>query len=300
MRARWQRWAEQRFLWQGHKLLRQKDVLVFVYRPGYIYVALILITFIAGVNYANNLILAFCFLISALLCISFYLAYRQLKGLEITLDYDEVGQLGQHVELIVTLSQTQPRPRYLKVSVGRDQQYVHFKEHSQQIHFHFQPEQRGAFFYPDLTLMSIYPLGLVRAWTHLYLKQQLITWVAPKAELAMHDQHSMQVQGADEFYALKNYQVGDRLNQVAWKQLARGQGMYIKQFTPHSEPKQMLIDYAAMPALEHEQKLALMMGLVEQCERQQQAYSLKLPQQQLVLGLGEQQLQQVKRLLAEA
>lgn len=300
MRAQWQRWVERRFLWQGHKLLKQKDVLVFVYRPGYIYVALILITFVAGVNYANNLILAFCFLISSLLCISFYLAYRQLKGLEITLDYDDVGQVGQAVELIVTLSQTQPRERYLSVNVGLEKQYLHLQHSSQQLRFHFYPAQRGAFYYPDLSLMSVYPLGLVRAWTHLYLKQQLITWVAPQAVIQPHQQQSMLEAGMDEFYELKNYQLGDSLTYVAWKQLARGQGMYIKQFAPHAEQQQLLIDYAALGMHDHEQKLKVMMGLVEQCEQQQQPYAIKLPQQQLSLGLGEAQLQQAKRLLAEA
>lgn len=300
MRAQWQRWAERRFLWQGHKLLKQKDVLVFVYRPGYIYVALILITFVAGVNYANNLILAFCFLISSLLCISFYLAYRQLKGLEITLDYDDVGQVGQAVELIVTLSQTQPRERYLSVNVGLEKQYLHLQHSSQQLRFHFYPAQRGEFYYPDLSLMSMYPLGLVRAWTHLYLKQQLITWVAPQAVIQPHQQQSMLEAGMDEFYELKNYQLGDSLTYVAWKQLARGQGMYIKQFAPHAEQQQLLIDYAALGMHDHEQKLKVMMGLIEQCEQQQQPYAIKLPQQQLSLGLGEAQLQQAKRLLAEA
>ena len=300
MRAQWQRWAERRFLWQGHKLLKQKDVLVFVYRPGYIYVALILITFMAGVNYANNLILAFCFLISSLLCVSFYLAYRQLKGLEITLDYDEVGQVGHAVELIVTLSQTQPRERYLSVNVGLEKQYVHLQHSSQQLRFHFYPAQRGAFYYPDLSLMSVYPLGLVRAWTHVYLKQQLITWIAPQAAFSHQAQQTVLEQGMDEFYELKNYQVGDSLTYVAWKQLARGQGMYIKQFAPHAEQQQLLIDYAAINLHDHEQKLKVMMGLVEQCERQQQPYAIKLPRQQLSLGLGEAQLQQAKRLLAEA
>jgi uncharacterized protein (DUF58 family) len=300
MREHWQRWIEQRFIWQGRKLLKQKDVLVFIYRPGYIYVVLILITFIAGINYANNLILAFCFLISALLCISFYLAYLQLKGLEITLDYDDVGQVGQKVELLVSLSQTHLRPRYLKVAVGHEQRHIHFAGHTQQVSFHFQPEQRGAFYYPDLSLISIYPFGLVRAWTHLYLKQQLITWVAPKAAHTHHQQQHAEQQGIDEFYELKSYQTGDQLNQVAWKQLARGQGMYIKKFVPQAEQQHLLIDYAAIPVAEHEQKLQMMMGLVEECEQKNVSYTVKLLNKELPLGGGQEQLQQVKRLLAEA
>ncbi len=61
----WQEWLAKRFQFSQQKQLSQKDVLVFIYQQGYLYLVLILITFVAGVNYANNLILGFCFLISA-------------------------------------------------------------------------------------------------------------------------------------------------------------------------------------------------------------------------------------------
>ena len=79
----WQNWIKTRFKFDRHKALKQKDILVFIYQQGYLYLVLILITFIAGVNYGNNLILGFCFLISAILCISFYLTFKQLHELEI-------------------------------------------------------------------------------------------------------------------------------------------------------------------------------------------------------------------------
>ncbi len=79
----WQNWIKTRFKFDRHKTSKQKDILVFIYQQGYLYLVLILITFIAGVNYGNNLILGFCFLISAILCISFYLTFKQLHELEI-------------------------------------------------------------------------------------------------------------------------------------------------------------------------------------------------------------------------
>ena len=57
----WQNWINKRFKFKAEKQLTQKDVLVFIYQQGYVYVVLILITFIAGVNYANNLILVVLF-----------------------------------------------------------------------------------------------------------------------------------------------------------------------------------------------------------------------------------------------
>src|SRR5690554_7540209 len=93
----WQHWLEKRFQFQQKKRLTQKDVLVFIYQQGYLYLVLILITFVAGINYANNLILGFCFLISAILCISFYLTFKQLHGLQ--LDRKSTRLNSSHVRI---------------------------------------------------------------------------------------------------------------------------------------------------------------------------------------------------------
>ena len=79
----WQNWVNKRFKFEEFKQLTQKDILIFIYQQGYLFLILIFITFIAGVNYANNLILGFCFLISSILCISFYLTFKQLYVLKI-------------------------------------------------------------------------------------------------------------------------------------------------------------------------------------------------------------------------
>ena len=62
---------------------------------GFLYLVLILITFIAGINYANNLILGFCFLMSAILCISFYLSFKQLHAITLDVIVDEVGKVNE-------------------------------------------------------------------------------------------------------------------------------------------------------------------------------------------------------------
>lgn len=50
----------------------------------------------------------------------------------------------------------------------------------------------------------------------------------------------------------------------------------------------------------HEEKLSLMMGLVEQCEQLQYAYALYLPHSELAKGIGREQYLQAKLLLAQA
>lgn len=296
----WQNWLKKRFQFRHRKQLSQKDVLVFMYQQGYLYLVLILITFIAGINYANNLILGFCFLISAILCISFYLTFKQLHGLKIEAMAQEVGQVGENVQLQLFFQQDTPQLRYLWIQVEQQLHKVAMSELKHSYTLSFYASARGKLSYPTIQLYSVYPFGLVRAWTYLYLQE--FAWIAPKAiqhtPENKHNRHNEEPD-LDEFRELRNYQLGDSLQAVSWKQAARGQGLYVKVFEQYQN-QQLEIDYTQMPGTSHEEKLSLMMGLVEQCEQQQCAYALYLPQAELAAAYGEQQLQQAKQLLAQA
>lgn len=298
----WQSWLSKRFQFRKQKQLTQRDVLVFIYQQGYLYLVLILITFVAGVNYANNLILGFCFLISAVLCISFYLTFKQLHGLTIEIVADEVGQVGQDLQLHFYFHQAITQSRYLYLKAGEQLHKVLINQNKQHFTIPFYAAQRGKFEFPVIQIYSLYPFGLVRAWSYLY--HQHSSWIAPKAEYSSVENKHVQQQfepDLDEFRELRSYQVGESLHAVSWKQVARGQGLYTKVFEQYqNQDNQLEIHYSHMPSQSHEEKLQLMMGLVEQCEHQQLAYSLHLPHSQLDRGTGNEQLHQAKLLLAQA
>lgn len=301
MASFWQKWLTKRFAYRHEKTLTQKDVLVFMYQQGYLFLVLILITFIAGVNYANNLILGFCFLISAVLCMSFYLTFKQLHGLSLEVSVAELGQVGQVLNLDLYIRQNQPITRYLWIVCDQQLHKVCVTEQKQQLRVQLQASQRGQFHYPNLKIYSVYPFGLVRAWTYLYLNQS--SWIAPKAMLPeLENKHHPQQfeQEMDEFRELRTFREGDSLQAVSWKQVARGQGLYIKVFEQYSDQHHIDIDYDHMPSTSHEEKLCMMMGLVEQCEKQQLSYAMYLPNAELSNGLGDAHLYQAQLLLAQA
>ena len=302
MNTSWQNWLTKRFQFQQQKKLSQKDVLIFIYQQGYLYLVLILITFVAGINYANNLILGFCFLITAILCISFYVTFKQWHGLEITLHADELGQIGQQNFLHIYFKQQDTQPRYLYIDVNGEQHKIFLTDNKQSLAIAFDPEKRGRFSYPMIKIYSIYPFGLVRAWTYLY--HQKTAWIAPQAAYYQaenkHQQQFSDHMDFDEFRELRNYQLGDSLHSVSWKQVARGQSLYVKMFEQHQEQQYLEIHYSHMPSSSHEERLSLMMGLVEQCEQLQYEYSLHLLHAELPRGQGMEQLTQAKQLLAQA
>ena len=159
------------------------------------------------------------------------------------------------------------------------------------------PAERGQFNYPVIRIWSVYPFGLVRAWTYLYLQQ--VSWIAPKAAISAAENKNMHPrfeQDVDEFRELKDYRDGESLQAVAWKHAARGQGLYVKVFEQYQDQRLVEIHYDHMPSPSHEEKLSLMMGLAEQCEQMHCAYSIFLPNAQLPSGTGEKQLMQAKLL----
>lgn len=296
-----QYWIAKRFQVEGSKILLQKDVLVFIYKQGFLYLVLIVITFIAGINYANNLILGFCFLISAILCISFYLTFKQLHGLQIELVVAEVGQVEQPLILKILLKQSTQTVRYLHLNWQEQEHFLYLEQTQQSLEFAVLPEQRGRYELDALKIYATYPLGLVRAWTYLYPKQAV--WIAPKAD-DWQQEHKLQPTPAqdslDEFKELRNFQHGDSYQNVAWKQVARGQGFLIKMFEAQTNHQHLDIDYQLIPALGHEQKLSLMMGLIEQCEQSGNDYAVILPHARLESGQGQSQLMKARLLLAQA
>lgn len=296
-----QQWLGKRFRYQAPKKIKQNDVLVFIYQYGFLYVVLILITFIAGVNYANNLILGFCFLISAILCISFYLTFKQLHGLNIEIISPEIGRVNDVFSIKIILKQDAKIPRYLYFKCADQVQRLCLDELQHSLELHFIAQQRGLYPLPKIQLYSSYPLGLVRAWSYFYTQQEI--WIAPQPKVLSRESHTdanLGMPDLDEFHELRNFKAGDSLQAVSWKHVARGQGMYVKQFQDQVDTQTLSIDYAQMPSNEHEEKLSLMMALVDQCEQQQIQYQMLLPKHKIETGCGEQQYLLAQQQLARA
>ncbi len=300
-RSTLQKWLSTRFQIDGKKQLKQRDILVFIYKQGYLYLVLILITFIAGINYANNLILGFCFLISAILCMSFYLTFKQLHALQIEIVLPQLGQVGKPLPIQLNIRQDRLKTKYLFIKV--DEQIYPFllNQLEQQLTVELLAEHRGLFTLPSIQIYSTYPFGLVRAWSYFYLKHEL--WIAPKAAYFQNEYQSASDKGLadmDEYRELRDFRTGDALQWISWKQAARGQGLYVKQFEEQHDLNVIHIEYEKMPSTEHEEKLSLMMGLVERCEQQQAKYTLSLKNLNIEQGNGPDQMLQAQLLLAQA
>src|SRR5215813_6281884 len=90
-----------------------------------------------------------------------------------------------------------------------------------------------------------------------------------------------------ELAGLRDYQLGDALNRIAWKAVARGAGWYSKQFEGAGGRGLVELDWADLPpALDDELRLSRLTAWILAAEREARAFALRLPGIALPLGQG--------------
>ena len=82
--------------------------------------------------------------------------------------------------------------------------------------------------------------------------------------------------GDEDFSGLRNYVAGDAMPRIAWKALAREQGLQVKQFSAQ-QGQQLWLDWMQMPNIAQERKLELLTRWVLDAEARGLMYGLRLP-----------------------
>jgi uncharacterized protein (DUF58 family) len=152
-------------------------------------------------------------------------------------------------------------------------------------------ERRGWLEAGRLTLYTEFPLGLYYAWTYLNFDTRCLVYPRPAAPMplpassAQSGAGKASVAGDEDFSGLRNYVAGDALPRIAWKALAREQGLQVKQFSSQ-QGQELWLDWALAPAPDVEHKLEILTRWVLEAELQGLHYGLRLPDIQLLPAQG--------------
>ena len=87
-----------------------KNVYVFLDKNGILFVLLLLLTFVLGVNYSNNLVLGLCFYLSAIWFVSIFYTFVQVSDLHIKLMEVPLSPSNQKSYVLVELSSKSGKP----------------------------------------------------------------------------------------------------------------------------------------------------------------------------------------------
>jgi uncharacterized protein (DUF58 family) len=143
-------------------------------------------------------------------------------------------------------------------------------------------------------LETRYPLGLFRAWSYVEPDARCLVYPRPERSplptAAAHEAPGGQrspVAGNEDFSGLRTYQLSDSPRHVAWKAVARTDGMLTKQFSGEAAAELWLDWERLPPALGLEQRLSRLAGWVLAAERGGARYGLRLPGVEIAPARGD-------------
>jgi uncharacterized protein (DUF58 family) len=296
IRKRFAFWLEKRIPPSDPVVLDHRRIFIFPTFNGLMFLGVIIVLFLAGINYQNNLILALCFLLVGLFLNGIFATYRNLSGLCL----ESAGAVpvcaGESVSFCLKLSSANSaigQSLQLKIP-GQCSVISSLNPEGQSlVSLPFDTQQRGWCKPGRIHLQTFYPLGLIRSWS--WVDLQLACLVYPKPIYSPKQNHSDKGQGyqeselqegVEDFAELRNYRLGDSPRHVDWKAFAKGRGLHTKTYKGHSGDSQW-VDWFHWPTINQEQRLSAMTYLILKYARKQEAFGLRLPSSEIPPDCGE-------------
>lgn len=304
---RYQQWLDRRLPSVPACRLENRRLFIFPSGAGALYGALLVVLWLTATNFENNLVFGLTFLLAGLFVIAIFHTYGNLHGLELVPLRAGHGFAGQDVDFVLEIRNDGRRPREsIRLSyAGGEACEVHLGagEH-RRVRLSVPATRRGWLDPGRLTIASVYPLGLLRVWSHVRLETRALVYPHPVAGgptrqvlPVASEAGGASVPGREEFAALESYKQGEPKTRIAWKHHARGLGLHTKQFTDPVDQRRWL-DWDDFPGLDTEARLSRLCGAALAADIGPGTYGLRLPGQVIAPGSGRPHREQVLRALA--
>lgn len=288
-------------------ILGQRRIYILPTRHGLMFALLLLAMLLGAINYANSMGFVLTFLLGSLAVISILHTWRNLAQLTVSVGKSTPVFAGQAARFEICLSNPGNIPRYaIGVSTGKiGGEFTDVAPHQTAcLAFALPALQRGLLHAPSFTLFSTFPLGLFRTWSHLNLEMSCLIYPRPAPESlplpvsqAQAGQGLRTGVGHEDFSGLRTYHSGDSLRHVAWKAVAREQGMLTKQFSGEAQ-QEVWLDWDALTGLGAEARLSRLTRWVLDADAAAQRYGLRLPGRVLAPETGTEHRRQCLEALA--
>ncbi|MBT8049029.1 MAG: DUF58 domain-containing protein [Gammaproteobacteria bacterium] len=306
-RRRFRLWIDRRTVIESECRLNHRRLYIFPSRAGFGFIALVAALWLLATNFENNLVFILCFLLLALFVVSIHFTHGTLSGLRVKPVRAESVFKGDAAAVELCLSQGKARRRE-QISLrfaGAEPLMVSLEKAGDTLVTVLAPTTRRGFLDPGLlTIDSVYPLGLLRVWSYVHFRFDAAVYPAPVTDQARTaarrgsgDSHYSGTSGSEDYVGLKTYEVGESLRHVAWKQYAREQGLWSKQYGDPADSR-VWVDWDDYTGMDTEQRLARMSWQVCECDSHRKVYGLRMPGIELAPDRGMAHRQAALRRLA--
>lgn len=289
-------YLDQRSPAASQQTLRQRALFVFPTPFGFAVLALVVLLYILGTNYQNNLVILLGYLLLVLCLATILLAFFNLHHLTVQAQQSPADVCAGHdIQLLLQLKRATSQPQALYI--GWHNQPMALVSGDSHL-LHLAAPQRGYYQIPRLKLQSVYPFGLVRCWS--YVRLDCWYWVFPMPQLSpFSTQQDAENSGnREEWSGQRQYQPGDASRQLDWKRYSRQQQLLVHQYSAVSQPTAELW-LSPDPRIENlEAQLSDLTARAQLFEQRAQPFGLRLARREVPIGVGPAHLRQVLQELA--
>jgi uncharacterized protein (DUF58 family) len=278
-------------------VLVQRRIFVLPTPAGLAFAVTLATLLIASINYTLSLGYAFTFLLAGAAVSSIVHAFRNLLGLRVRPTSASPAFAGEHARYTLAVDNASSRPRpalVARAQHGPDAAFSVPVADTTYVEVHRPTLRRGRLPLGRVTVETVYPLGLIRAWSILSPRQEALIYPAPEADPpplpvapASSAGHLHGRFGRDDFHGLRPHVASDSPRHVAWKVYAREGPLVVKEFAG-GDDGEIILDWAALPAsLDTEARLSRLTAWVCEAARLGLPYRLALPGRSIPGGAGE-------------
>ena len=297
-----QNWLLKRVSRKKNAQLTARDIYILPTKEGLIFALLVLLLLSAAINFNNSLIFFCTFLLAGIGIISMHMTQQNLLNLQFSSGHIKPVFCGQHLAIPLQVSQHSKKhttdSKY-SIAVQFARQTTQYQVLSDipaddkvSISLSALSSERGYFELPPLSISTLYPLGLFRAWSNIQLSSDALVYPQP----AMSQPHQpfsgdnnegqgSMGRGFDDFSGFKSYQPGDSLKHIHWKAYAREQGLLSKTFCGGNNQHYWL-DWQDLKG-DVDTRLSLLCRYIIDAEQQGDRYGLVLPGKRIAIAQGE-------------
>ncbi len=275
--------------------IHHKRIYILPSKRGWVFLASLLLMLVSSINYALSLGYALSFLLTGLFAATLLETYKNLAGVTIESVNGKNVFAGEQAEFTIGLSSGTDIKRHDIEIMTTDASNICTISPDSHTHcsLTIRTKKRGEIKLGRLTLKSRYPLGLWYTWCYLHSPTAIIAYPTPEANppplpllSTDSDGDKAKQDRSGDVAGLREYQPGDTPSHIAWKSLARGQGLQVKTFENEQQGGEVMLTQHATKHHELEAQLSRLSAWVIAAERNQSQYALTLNDNQLPLDSG--------------
>ena len=295
LRQRFTTWAARRQRYDhGTVTLTQRSIYILPTRLGIGFAFVLVVMLLGDINYNLSLGYVLTFLLGTMGMMSMLHAFRNMAQLEVRAGHVDPVFAGNTAQFVFHFHNNGNLPRHQLILHDEHAHSTVFDVPAQQsmkIMLAVPAVRRGWLSTGRLTLYTEFPLGLFHAWSYLEFDTRCLVYPRPAAATPLPASSVQDGSGAssaagdEDFAGLRGYVAGDALQRIAWKALAREQGLQIKQFSAQ-QGIELWLDWNLALAPTSEQKLEILTRWVLDAEAQGVQYGLRLPDIEIPLQHG--------------